>query len=91
MSERWKLKSKPACMEARFEFNSFASLRSFLDEIADKAEALNHHPNISFGKEHVSVVIYGQAESLQEVDFALSDAMDKSFHHLTSNLQGAKA
>ncbi len=77
--QRWKLKKKPASLEARFEFDDFETLRTFLDDMAEKAEHLNHHPNISFGREHVSVIIYSQAQELQDVDFALADGIDEGF------------
>lgn len=84
MNERWKVKEKPASMEARFEFDSFDNLRSFLDELAKHAEALDHHPNISFGREHASVIIYSQSESLDKVDYALADAIDDAFQRFST-------
>ncbi len=84
MNDRWKLKNKPASMEARFEFSTFETLRSFLDELADKADALDHHPNISFGREHVSVIIYAKEGELDTVDYALAKGIDEGFHRLAS-------
>ncbi|BBP44120.1 4a-hydroxytetrahydrobiopterin dehydratase [Thiosulfativibrio zosterae] len=83
MNERWKMKKSPASLEARFEFSTFEKLRSFLDELAEQADLLNHHPNISFGRGHVSVIIYGQAAELQELDFALAHGIDEGFHRVT--------
>lgn len=83
MNDRWKIKTKPASLEARFNFDSFDVLREFLDAIAEKAESLNHHPNISFGREHVSVIIYSQSAEIDDTDRALADSMDESFHQLT--------
>ncbi|MGC9386758.1 MAG: 4a-hydroxytetrahydrobiopterin dehydratase [Hydrogenovibrio sp.] len=80
MNPRWKSKAKPASLEARFEFEDFSILRRFLDDLADQAERLEHHPNISFGRNHVSVIIYSQAESLQDVDYALADSIDAAFN-----------
>lgn len=91
MNERWKLKDKPASMEARFEFPSFEKLRSFLDELAEQADLLDHHPNISFGRGHVSVIIYSQQEKLGDLDFALAKGIDEGFHRATSFSQGAWA
>ncbi|MBO1923223.1 4a-hydroxytetrahydrobiopterin dehydratase [Thiomicrorhabdus sp. 6S3-12] len=92
MNERWKLKQKPASMEARFEFDNFEKLRSFLDELAEQADQLEHHPNISFGREHVSVIIYSQADELDDVDFALAKGIDDGFHRVTGSLiEGAQA
>lgn len=83
MSERWKRKDKPASLEARFDFDSFETLRSFLDGLAEISEQLDHHANISFGREHVSVIIYAKTGSLEQIDFDLAQGMDESFHRVT--------
>ncbi len=80
MNERWKQKKKPASLEARFDFESYETLRTFLDDLADVAEKLEHHPNVSFGKTHVSVIIYSTADELTDVDIALADGIDDCFH-----------
>lgn len=85
MNERWKQKDKPASAEARFEFDNFDTLRTFLDEVAEHAESLDHHPNISFGKSHASLIIYAKDESLSEVDFDLVNRIDESFHRINEN------
>lgn len=82
MNERWKLKEKPASLEARFEFESFETLRTFLDELAEQADLLDHHPNVSFGRGHASVVIYAKDGQLEEVDFALANRIDEGFHRV---------
>lgn len=84
MNERWKVKKKPASVEARFEFESFDNLRSFLDVLADKADALEHHPNISFGKTHASVIIYSRSPELDKVDYELVEAIDKAFQRFSN-------
>lgn len=91
MNERWKLKEKPASMEARFEFPNFDKLRSFLDELAEQADLLDHHPNISFGRGHVSVIIYSQKEALADLDFALAKGIDEGFYRVSNYSQGAWA
>lgn len=87
MNERWKLKKKPASMEARFEFDSFDKLRTFLDELAEKADELDHHPNISFGREHASVIIYSTSDELSDIDYALAEGIDDSFQRVTQNTE----
>lgn len=83
MNERWKQKDKPGSLESRFEFDRFETLRSFLDEIADESERLDHHANISFGKEHVAVMIYAKTGTLEKGDFDLADRIDKCFQRVT--------
>jgi len=79
MNKRWKQKDKPASLEARFDFDDFEKLRAFLDDIAEVAESVGHHPNISFSRQHVSIIIYAKEASLSDVDFALVQGIDESF------------
>lgn len=85
MNERWKQKNKPPSLEARFDFESFSTLRDFLDDVAEVAEKLNHHPNISFGRSHASLIIYGQGEEIAEVDIALAEGVDECFHRFSND------
>jgi 4a-hydroxytetrahydrobiopterin dehydratase len=89
MNDRWKLKAKPASMEARFEFESFEILRNFLDKLAEQADLLNHHPNVSFGRGHVSVIIYSMEDELSKLDFALAKGIDKGFDRVLYSSEGA--
>lgn len=79
MSPKWKQKDKPGSLEAKFIFDSYDILREFLDDVADVAETVGHHPNLSFGREHVSVIIYAQGESLGDIEFALAKGIDEAF------------
>lgn len=85
MNERWKSKKKPPALDARFNFEDFEVLRAFLDEIADDAERLEHHPNISFGRERVSVVIYSTSDELSDIDHQLANAIDDSYDRVTES------
>lgn len=81
LSSAWKQKDKAATLEARFDFANYDVLREFLDDVADVAENVGHHPNLSFGREHVSVIIYAQnqEDGLSEVDFNLAKGIDDAF------------
>jgi len=76
MIDNWRKKDKPPLLEARFEFTEFRVLMSFLDSVAEVAEELDHHPNISFSRQHVSVVIYSTTDALNETDFKLAEGID---------------
>ncbi|MDG4812005.1 4a-hydroxytetrahydrobiopterin dehydratase [Hydrogenovibrio sp. 3SP14C1] len=89
MNEKWKLKKQPASLEARFEFSSFDDLRTFLDEMAEQADLLDHHPNISFGRSHAAVIIYSKTEELNDVDFELVKGIDEAFLRVSNSSQGA--
>ena len=83
MSPAWKRKDKQGTLEAKFLFDSYDVLREFLDDVADVAENVGHHPNLSFGREHVSVIIYAQGEALSDTDFALANGIDEAFTKVT--------
>ncbi|MDX1352751.1 MAG: 4a-hydroxytetrahydrobiopterin dehydratase [Thiomicrorhabdus sp.] len=91
MNERWKAKLKPASLETRFEFKDFSILRLFLDELAQQADLLDHHPNISFGRGHVSVMIYSKSDELQTIDFTLAKGIDEGYNRVTNQSEGAWA
>lgn len=85
MSDFWKTKKRPPSLEARFEFNDYDSMRDFLDEVADVAEAKDHHPNISFSRSHASLVIYPKdGDKLSDFDFELSEAISECFNNVLS-------
>ncbi|BBP44931.1 hypothetical protein THMIRHAS_24340 [Thiosulfatimonas sediminis] len=84
MSPKWKQRDKAGTLEARYEFASFDVLREFLDEVAEVAETVGHHPNLSFGREHVSVIIYAHEQSgLSDIDFALAQGIDGALLKVT--------
>lgn len=83
MNQRWKEKKKPASLEAKYEFEEYDVLRTFLDDLAEVAEKLDHHPNLSFGRTHVSVIIYSTEDELRDVDIALAEGIDECFQRIT--------
>jgi pterin-4a-carbinolamine dehydratase len=85
MQEFWKNRNNNKMLEARFEFSSFDKLRDFLDILAEKANALEHHPNVSFGKNYASIAIYAKDEELGEVDFKLAEEITEGFSYITNN------
>ncbi|KUJ71487.1 4a-hydroxytetrahydrobiopterin dehydratase [Thiomicrospira sp. WB1] len=75
----WKVKQRPASMEAKFIFDSYEQLRTFLDDVAEQAEALSHHPNVSFGRDYASLVIYSQDGELTDLDYQLAERIEAGF------------
>ena len=85
MSDFWKTKKRPPSLEARFEFDDYDSMRDFLDDLADVAEERDHHPNISFGRTHASIVIYPkEGNTLSDVDFELAESISDCFNKVLS-------
>ena len=86
MNDRWKSKKKPAALDARFNFDDFEALRAFLDEVAEEADRLDHHPNISFARDRVSIVIYSTSDEVSDIDYALAKAIDDGYDRVTKAL-----
>ncbi len=79
MSDFWKTRAKPDSLEAKFVFSNYQTLRDFLDEVAEESEKRAVHPNVSFGRDYASLVIYPLADSLGEQEKALAEAIDKAY------------
>ena len=83
MSIDWKTKKRPPSLETRVEFEDYDSMRDFLDEIAEVTEKMDHHPNISFGRTYVSIVIYPKAgDAIEETDHALAQSISECYEQL---------
>lgn len=47
----------------RFEFESYAKTREFLDKLADFSKLENFYPNLNFAKTYVNVSIDGDGQT----------------------------
>lgn len=79
MHARWKGRRKPESLEAKFTFSGYEALRVFLDQMADASEAKGVQPNISFGKDYASVLIYAMNESLSDAEYELAERLDQFY------------
>ncbi|OJI06175.1 hypothetical protein BK004_04900 [bacterium CG10_46_32] len=58
-------------------FNNFKESKACVDKVADLAEQVNHHPDITFGFKYVDIVLYTHfREGLTEADFVLAAKID---------------
>jgi len=69
MSDPWRERKRPLCLEGRFEFNDYESLRDFLDRAADLSEKEGYYPDMGFGKDYVNITIHAN-----EGDTAIDDS-----------------
>ena len=54
----WKQKESPSRIEKRFEFEEYQKISIFLKRIEELCKEKNIYPNISFGKNFVSISIF---------------------------------
>jgi 4a-hydroxytetrahydrobiopterin dehydratase len=59
-AQQWQERKLPLRLEKRYEFESYDSLRAFLDEAADLSEAKGLYPDIGFGKTHANFTIHAE-------------------------------
>lgn len=66
--QNWRERHRPACLEKRFEFENYDSLRAFLDEAAELSEQKGFFPDIGFGKTYANFTIHADEDSSQISD-----------------------
>lgn len=69
----WRVVSHPPSLFRRYEFDSYAGTREFLDGLMLLSEETGLFPDLGFGKTHVNVTIHakdGEMPGAAEVDFA---------------------
>ena len=73
LPEGWKNVERPPSLFRRFDFESYAQTRAFLDKLAALSEETGLYPDLGFGKNHVNVTVYGAggtAPGDKEIEFA---------------------
>ena len=84
MKTRWQERTRPARLEGRYEFASYADLRDFLDEAAKLSEQEDYYPDMGFGRDYVNITIHAQNDGEQV------SVSRRSFAEKLDQLSGAK-
>lgn len=72
----WKLEGQE--IVRRFEFSDFLAAIRFVNAVAEKAEAANHHPDIDIRYNRVRLALVSHdAGGLTDSDFNLAASIDK--------------
>ena len=75
----WKKRESPSRIEKRFEFEKYQKISIFLKKIDELCKEKNIYPNISFGKNFVSVSIFLDAEEITSKEKEFSTRLDNYF------------
>ncbi len=67
MSDKWKMRKRPARLERRINFSDYEQTREFLEKAAELAEREGYFPDMSFSRTHVSITLHAQEEGGEEV------------------------
>jgi pterin-4a-carbinolamine dehydratase len=62
--EGWTEVEKPSSLYRRFEFAAYPEVRAFLDRLAGLSKETGLYPDLSFGRTHVNVKVYGTGVAL---------------------------
>ena len=75
----WNERESPLRIEKRFEFEEYSKISKFMEKIEKLCKQKDIYPNISFGKNFVSLSIFldGKEISGKEKDF--SKVIDKFY------------
>ena len=81
MSQGWRERTRPVCLERRYEFPDYETLRDFLDRAAELSEREGFYPDMGFGRDYVNVTIHPNegSETLDEKQRQFAEQLDGLF------------
>ena len=79
MSSQWRERKRPLCLEQRYEFGGYTTLRDFLDRAAELSERESLYPDMGFGRDYVNMTIHSDENSgkIEPVQHRLAEALDR--------------
>ena len=75
----WKERESPLRIEKRFEFNQYSKISKFIGEIEELCKEKDIYPNISFGKNFVSLSIFLENHEISNKEKEFSEDIDKFY------------
>ena len=75
----WNKRDSPSRIEKRFEFEEYQNISIFLKKVDELCKEKNIYPNISFGKNFVSVSIFLDSEEIPTNEKEFSIGLDNYF------------
>lgn len=81
MTSQWRERKRPLCLERRYEFGGYTSLRDFLDEAAELSESESFYPDMGFGRDYVNVTIHAEegSEALTDAQRRFAELLDELY------------
>jgi pterin-4a-carbinolamine dehydratase len=75
----WNKRESPLRIEKRFEFEEYSKISKFMGEIEKLCKEKDIYPNISFGKNFVSLSIFLDSKELSTKENDFSKEIDKFY------------
>ena len=75
----WNERESPLRIEKRFEFEKYSKISKFMEKIEKLCKEKDIYPNISFGKNFVSLSIFLDNKEISEKEKNFSMDIDKLY------------
>ena len=75
----WNQRESPLRIEKRFEFAEYSRISKFMKRVDELCKEKNIYPNISFGKNFVSITIFVSSENLSAIEKDFSNQIDSFY------------
>ena len=75
----WNKRESPLRIEKRFEFEEYSKISKFMEKIDKLCKENDIYPNISFGKNFVSLSIFLENKKISEKEKEFSKDIDKFY------------
>ena len=75
----WNERESPLRIEKRFEFDQYSKISKFMENIEKLCKEKDIYPNISFGKNFVSLSIFLNTQEISNEEEDFSKDIDKFY------------
>ncbi len=75
----WNKRESPSRVEKRFEFDEYSKISKFMGKIEKLCKEKDIYPNISFGKNFVSLSIFLDSKEISSKEADFSEDIDKFY------------
>jgi len=75
----WNERESPLRIEKRFEFEQYSKISKFMEKIEKLCKEKDIYPNISFGKNFVSLSIFLDNKEISNMERDFSKDIDKFY------------
>ena len=75
----WNKRESPLRIEKRFEFEKYSKISKFMEKIEKLCRERDMYPNISFGKNFVSLSIFLNDKEISDREKEFSKDIDKFY------------
>ena len=75
----WNKRESPSRVEKRFEFDEYSKISKFMGKIEKLCKEKDIYPNISFGKNFVSLSIFLDSKEISSKEEDFSEDIDKFY------------